>query len=68
MRMRCYKNRTASISNTAKGQVLTSHIAHPFVRILFCNSTRRSSVAQDALQFFSVPYTCEMQEKGQKVQ
>lgn len=42
MRMRCYKNGTDSISNTAKGQVLTSQIAHPF-DILFLHRMLLSS-------------------------
>lgn len=66
--MRCYKNGADSVSNSAKGQVLTPHTAHLFDKVLFLYNTKRSSVAQDAAQFFCVPYTCETQGKGQKVQ
>lgn len=66
--MRCCKNGTESISNTAKGQVLTSLTAHPFDVVLFLHGTKRPSVAQDAPRFFCVPYTCETQGKRQKVQ
>ena len=68
MRMRCYKNGADSISNSAKGQVLTHHTAHLFDMVLFLHSTKISSVAQDAAQFSCVPYTYETQGKGQKLQ